>query len=463
MNQAPGNSFLGYLALLQRYALLILLTILLGIGIAAWTLQTVVEPVYQASTSLLVLEQRAGGISGLVSQLETELESLGPLRNLALQGMGNQSSTADLLSILRSRSLAEKVAVKLPLKQLPEVQRLLEAAPAGSEQRLLVEYLQKHSKILPPDSQDGTLRIRIRLPEPSLCAMAANAYVRELQVYVGSLINRDQARQLDYLEAQLAKLEGELGSAERELLRFQQRHQTVALDEEIKQLIGQLGELEASELNARAALQDARARSRELDQSANELDPGSPRARTDLDLELAGLQERQRTLNQARARYQSMLSGLPVQALSLARLQRQVTLKSQLYLLLQQQTQAARLDAARSVELFRVLDPAQAPLAPIYPVKGLWLAVAAVVSLALGVVMATLLDLLGRVTRLNRARTKNESPVPEPESGPETVPDPEPALPSLSVPPVSLPSVQPPPLSEPEPDPTFSAPGQPGK
>lgn len=391
MTEPPkDSSLIAYLRLLQRYGLLILLTGLLGVGLTAWALLNVIRPVYQSSTSLLVLEQH-GGLNGLVNQLESELESLGPLRQLALQG-GGQSPSEELISVLRSRTLAEKVARQLPLKVLPEVQRLLAKAPAGRESRLLVEYLQTHTKILPPDSQDGTLRVRVRFSQADLTAQAANTYVRELQTYIGGLVNREQSKQLNYLEGQLQKLERELAAAETGLLRFQQRHRSVQLDEEIRQLIRQISDLEAQELTAKASLQEAQARSQKLDQSASELSPDNPQTRSRLEMDVAGLKQRQETLTRAREKYQSMLTGLPLQALELARLERELNLKSKLYLLLQQQVQAGRLEAARSVELFRVLDPALPPLEPVQPVKGLWLAIAAVLSVGLGIVMACIID-----------------------------------------------------------------------
>ncbi len=412
-----SSPFISYLRMLQRYALLILLTTVMGVGLALWLLLNVVKPVYQSATSLIVVEQRSSGLSGMLTQIEDELESLGPLKNLALQG-NSRSSTSDLISILRSRSLTEKVAASLPLRMLPEVQLMLDKAKAGTEDRLLVEYLQKQTRILPPDSQDGTLRIRVRLSDPDLAARAANHYVNELKTYVGLLINKEQGKQLNYLDTQLHKLERELADSESSLLRFQQRNRTIALDEEVKQLITQIAELEADELSAQAALQDAQARERQLDQSALELSPEAPATRREIELNVAGLQERKQTLTRARQRYQRLLTGLPAQALELARLERQLNLKNRLYLLLQQQAQASRLEAARSVELFRVLDPAQAPLAPVYPVKGLWLAVSAVLSLALGILMASILDFLRSLRRPEQAQALDNTehvPAPSPE------------------------------------------------
>lgn len=404
VNNMPA--FVVYLKLLKRYALGLLMICSLALGFSAYVLFNWIEPVYQASTSLLILEQRGNGISGLVSQLESELESMGPLKGLALQGLNNKSVSQDLISILKSRSLAEKVNQQINLKSLKELQAGLKEAPPGQEQRIAVEYLQKHTKIVPPDSQDGTLRIRIRLSDPDLSADIANLYVKELTHYVNALLNRDQDKQLIYLESQLSKLKKELENAESALLGFQQAHQTLALDEEVKQLIVQIAELEAEEVTALAALQDARARQQQLDKSANELDPTSSQARTQVDLDVVGLQERQQTLKAARQRYQQMILRLPSSALALARLERQVKFKTQLYLLLQQQTQAAQLDAARKIELFRILDPALKPLKPIYPVKSIWLGVSALLSLFLGVLLILVYDFMHRLNTVPIQKTE---------------------------------------------------------
>lgn len=384
-----------YFRLLQRYGLLLLLTTLAGVGITAWLVWGVITPIYQASTSLLILEPRSNGLSSLVSRLESQLEMAGPLGSLNLPGM-TSSSEEDLISILRSRSLAEKVAAQVPLKQLKNVQKALAEAEPGQEQRLLVEYLQKQLKILPPDGQDGTLRVRVRLPEADLAARTANVYVAELQRFVGSLINREQDRQVAYLDRQTDQMAAQLKLGEEALLRFQQRNRTVALDAETKALIENLADLEADELGAQAALADAQARFRSLDDRAQELAPESTGIRNELERNVAGLSERQASLKRAQARYQQQLASLPRQGLELARLERQVTLSNRLYLLLNQQAQAARLDAAQSLELFRVLDPALPPLRPVRPAKGLWLAISAIISLGLGIAMAALHDALTR-------------------------------------------------------------------
>ncbi len=387
MNQRGHSDRFYYLRLLQHYAWLILSTCLLGLGLAIWMIFFVLTPVYQAQSSLLVLEAQQGGLSTLVSRLESQLDVIGPLRNLGLPGSSG-SSIDDLISILKSRSLAENVAQKTDLKSLPEVQRLLADAPDSYQDRILVQYLQAQTEVLPPDSRNHTLRIQTELSDSELSAELANQYVAALKAYVSTLIDKEQNRQLDYLNQQVKVLENELKTSEEGLLSFQKLHRTVSLDNEVEQLIKTLAGLEAQELTAQAALQEAHARRNSYDEHAIELAPESASTRNSLELEVAGLNERKAALKQAKVKYQRSLLGLPAQALSLARLQRQVSLKSQLYLLLQQQVQAARLDARREIELFRVLDPALPPLEPIKPVKGLWLAISGILSIGLGISMA---------------------------------------------------------------------------
>jgi len=388
----------SYLLLLQRYGLLILLSGLIGLSLATWLVFFVVRPSYQVQTSLLVLEQRPAGLSSLVSRFESSLELIDPLRGAGLGG-ASSSSLEDLVSILRSRSLAEQVQAQVKLQQLPEVQQLLADLPETLHQQVLVKYLRSRVTILPPDARQGTLRIRVELSEPVLATRIANLYVEALKDYSDKWLNREQSTQLRYLEQQLTEMETQLQQSEQDLLRFQKTHQTVALDGETQQLIKNLAALEAEEISAQAAWQAAQAQRQFLDQHAWELSPDSTQTRNKLELDLTGLQERRQALTLARKRYQASLSQLPERALELARVERQLSLRGQLYLLLQQQTQAARLEAARTVELFRVLDPAIVPYEPARPVKGLWLAISGMMSIALGIGMAAVHDYATRIQK----------------------------------------------------------------
>jgi len=358
----------------------------------------VFEPVFRTRTSVLVLQPQSSQLGGLVSRFESQLELAGPLK--ALGGMGSRgSSLEDLVAILRSRSLSEAVLEQVNLRVLSDVQMLLSDAPVGRESYLLVAYLQEQVKVLPPDARNSTLRIEVDLSDPILAAEIANAYVQALKTYLGDLVNQEQKQQLTYLETQLTQMENQLKESEQHLLDFQKIHKTVSLDDEVSQMIKNLADLEARELTAKASFQATQAQLRSLEHNSLELVPENLKTRNELELKEAEFRALQRSLAIARANYQQSLQRLPDQALALARLERQVRLKNQLYLLLQQQTQAAHLEAARTVDAFRVLDPAIPPLEPVKPLKGLWLIISGIISIALGVLMASVHDYLSRINK----------------------------------------------------------------
>ena len=386
-----------YFRLLQRYGLFVLLTGLMGIGLTLWLLLAVIQPTYRSSSSLLVTQQRGGGLSQIVSRLEKQFDLLGPLQNLSLSS-GRDSSLQDLVSILRSRSLSESVEAQSSLKQLPEVLEQLEDLPFQEHQAVRVEYLQEQVEILPPDRQDGTLRIQVELKDREAAAEIANLYVKTLRQFALKLIKREQSEQLNYLKKQSSAIKKRLQESEEALLGFQKENDTVALDAEVKERLKALATLEADELSAQAALESALAQQRSLSYSAD-LAPERSQIRNEVDLTVTGLQEKQASLYKARQRYEQSLKGLPDTALQLARLERNVTLNHQLYLLLEQQTQAAQLDAARQIKLFEVLDPAIPAREPVKPVKGLWLAISGIMSIGLGIVMVSIYDFALRLPK----------------------------------------------------------------
>lgn len=394
--------------ILRSYRWFLALGTLSGVLVTAGLLWFVVTPMYRAETSLLLLKNSPGGVSALLRQLEGSLDMLGSLQNLGIQA--NRSVQEDVLSLLKSRRLTQSVQAQLPLRALPEFQRELELSAQQEAQwseetrerfyqHQVTERLQELVRILPPDARHHTLRIQAELSDPELSAKLVNTYVSDLHRLMEEILNQEENEQLQYLKAQTATLQKELTAAENELLAFQQKHHTVVLEEEVKQRIKALAELEAQALSAEAAFKDAQARQQALQGSAAELSPESTLTRNSLELDIAGLQQRRRSLQQAQNAYTASLRTLPSQGLALARLQRQVSLKNQLFLLLKQQTQATELDQQRQFKAFRVLDAAETPFEPSRPVKPLWLAVSCVLSFFLCLV----LSLIHHNNRLQKA------------------------------------------------------------
>lgn len=381
---------LAYIPLLRRYVPLVVVMGALGAGFSGFLVFKVIPPTYQAMATLLVLPTSSGGaLGGALSQLETQLDAVGPLRSLV--NLPRSSSVNDLVSILRSRSLAEKVEAQVKLVALKPIQEL-QRLPLKPDEltRRRVAFLQQQVAIYAPDSRDSTLRVVVRLQDRQLPAEVANQYVRALEAYLRSLIQGDTRDQQQFIDQQLKEMDTQLQQAEEALLAFQKRYRTVSLSDEIKQYITYLAELEADELAARTALKENQARQQTLEGEVSELTPTFGDQLTQLEANRQALLKRQGELKTARLRYEKILATLPAQALELARLERRVTMRSRLYLVLSQQAQALRLEASRSAPLFKVLDRAIESDRPVAPVKRVVIGVSGMISMCIGIFLALL-------------------------------------------------------------------------
>jgi len=370
---------------LRRYSVFIVFTTLLGTALSWASVKYLVTPIYASQASLLILpSQSKGQLGPMLNQLESQLEMLGPLRSV-IGGQHFSSSLKDLISILNSRSLAEEVFARYPrLKVLPEAQKELKKHKKGNPKQVLLAWLLKQVNILSPDGKDGTLRIEVKLSDPQLAADVANTYVDKLEIFVRKLITQDSNEHQHYLEKQLKTMGTALQLAEEELLAYQRKHRLFSLDDEVTQLISQLAELEAEEVSARAALKETQAKLNRLENQSTELNPNWAEMANQLELNSAGLNERQKEIKRARGKYERLLAALPNQALGLARLERKITLQNQLYVLLSQQTQAAQLEAARKPPLFKILDSAIPADEPVFPVIPVVLVISGIISIGLG-------------------------------------------------------------------------------
>jgi len=91
-----------------------------------------------------------------------------------------------------------------------------------------------------------------------------------------------------------------------------------------------------------------------------------------------------------------MFSNDPGLQLELSRLQREVDIKSALYLTMTQQNELARIEAAKDIPVIQVLDRGSVPLVKSSPRRSLYLAASLMGSLAFSIFMAIWLNLFAR-------------------------------------------------------------------
>ena len=405
-----------------RYWYVILLVPLLAGVTTAVVSVRYIEPVYKASTIILVSAGNTSPMSALAGAL-------------GLPGVGGPQS--DLVPVLKSRRVAAKVVRRLRLDK--EYRVPTERAAVGILRGAMRFDLDR----------EGQLTITASAPRARLAADIADAYPTALSAYRRSEDTSAARRQVRYVENALVRTRGELERAEEALKRFQERHTLVAMEPEAAAVAQRRAQVETDLAGLQVSLQESRKRlaamlPRMRDRAATDGAPAPPggdvdRLRTklvelesdlltvlssykeehpqvvelrssiaalkrqlrrqvaksvsavdrellpeliDLRVTVIAGEARQAALRVEEARLASKVRALPETMLRYARLNREVRTKEGIHQMLMDQLYRARIAADQANPPIRPLDPAEAPDAPSSP------------NVKRNVVLATFLGLL---------------------------------------------------------------------
>lgn len=255
------------------------------------------------------------------------------------------------LQILKSRTAAEYVIRK---------NNLLEFYGEDSE----YEVIKKLKDDLELDlSKEGIITLSVRVSTgflplvfsdkdsvKVLAAKISNSFVEALDSINKEKISYRAKRSREYIEAQLKQTKVELDSAEINLMEFQQKNKTISLPEQLTTSIESAAKLKAEIVNTQIEI--------------GLLEPNSrPDNKT-----LLGLKKK---LSQLNAEYEKFdidsddylvaFSDVPELGMQLSKLLRNVKIKNEVYLLLQQQFYKEKIQENRDVPTIDVLDEAIPP------------------------------------------------------------------------------------------------------
>jgi tyrosine-protein kinase Etk/Wzc len=188
-------------------------------------------------------------------------------------------------------------------------------------------------------------------------------------MYVRQNVERRSAQaqeSLNFLQRQLPQLQQELNTAEDNLNRFRQEHESLDLTTETENLLGQMVDVEKrlSELQMQRA------------EMAQNFAPQHPSMQA-LDAQL-------RELKATRDRFEQRAKGLPETQQQVLRLQREVEVKTALYTALLNQAQELQVAKAGTIGNVRIVDQPLLPLKPVSPNKPLVMALILFLGLLLG-------------------------------------------------------------------------------
>ena len=326
------------------------------------------------ATVLAPKEGAAGGLlpgltasSGLLQQVVgLSLPSLTPNRDL-------------LISVLRSRTIADSVVAKFDLQQRYR-ERYREDA-INRLRRVTTVSLTK----------EGVIAVRVEDTDATGAAEMANYYVELLDRLVAQYSRGEAGRQRGFLTVQLASAKADLDTAEEELRRFQEKNRAIVLQEQTKGAIEAAARLKGEIIAGEVQLQALR-------NFATEANPEIVLLRRRIDEMKRQLGQMQYgdgsapTPNAGRRDFSVPFAKVPEVGLELARLTREVRIQETLVTLLTQQGEQARLVEAKDVPVVQVLDRAVPSERPIRPRVAVNIAVSVAGSLLLGVFLALFLD-----------------------------------------------------------------------
>ncbi len=177
-------------------------------------------------------------------------------------------------------------------------------------------------------------------------------------------------RSLEFLELQLPRLRASVEQAEEALNRYRLSRQSIDLDKESEALLNHAIDLEKQHLKAEM----------QRDQLKIRFQPGHP--------ELAVINRQIEVLRGEKDRIAADIKRLPATQQEFLRLQRDVTVNTDLYVSLLNNAQELRIAKAGTTGNVRVIDFAVAPDEPAKPKKKLVLSATLVFAIVLGVVAA---------------------------------------------------------------------------
>lgn len=361
MSMTRGNLSDVLYVVLKRRRFLVWNTVLVTATILI--ISFLLTPVYTASTSILPPQEKGEGLLGLGSLLQQF--------DVSRLGLTGATSTAQVfVAILKSRTVADSVVVRFDL-----VQRY-KAKNAARARRKLVQRTGVRL------ASTGVIQVSVKDPDPVAAAAMANAYVDLLDGLNRTLRTSEGRRMRIFVEERLAETRDSLRATEDKLLAFQKSHPGVALPPQVLTSTSA-----AAELLARRVMLGYQ-----------------------LELLEASLQPGAGPLLEKQAEVQALdrqLGTLPALSLEMGRRYRDFKVQEKVFELLTAQYESARLKEQKDIPTVDVLDRAVPPDRKSYPRRGLLTALAFVLSLVMGLLIAVVLEALERAKAAEDPRLRS--------------------------------------------------------
>lgn len=299
---------------------------------------------YIADATLLVSQ---GGGSGSIASFAAQLGAGAE----AMASAFSNDKMSDLMEILQSRTMAERVIDRLHLD------REIHGWKYRSD---LVKALEKMTFFDPTGPKASEITIEVKAPRAQLAADIANTYVSELKAMLDSMGYDSASRNRKFIESRLLLTKQALDDAEDSLAAFQAKNHIASLPDTVVSAVGSIGKLDSEKIST-----DVKLKSTEESLNAMKSKIGAlqadPNALTELEIKEQSLAAEATALAQAKEDLMRRFQALPPQEVEFAKLQRDVKVQSSVYMTLSSELQTAVIEESKESAAFIPLDKAEVP------------------------------------------------------------------------------------------------------
>ncbi|MCS7249841.1 MAG: Wzz/FepE/Etk N-terminal domain-containing protein [candidate division WOR-3 bacterium] len=284
-----------------------------------------------------------------IYSLSTILPSSSPTQRLMLRSWNISDA---LIAILRSRTIKEYVINNTKFLNFYKFKKIEDA----------LNFLNTITKI--SQTEEMVIKISVEAKDRNLACEMVNAYIAALDNFLKeSMMSRGKYLRI-FLENQLKKVEKELAEARDSLKNFQERYKLPELEEGLKSVLDAYAQLKSQLIIKETELEIAKDFSSPENPYYQDLIAEVKKFREKL-----GEIEKGGGLGGFGPGFGTPFKKLPAVASEYIKRYQEWKLKSEIYVLLQQQYQQAKLTEAKDTPTITILDYAKVPERPSFPKK----------------------------------------------------------------------------------------------
>ncbi|MBS4015549.1 MAG: hypothetical protein KGZ86_03835 [Candidatus Latescibacteria bacterium] len=359
------ETLLRYLNVIVKYRKLIFYNVLIFIVVAV--IISLILPQKFKSTAQILPPSEDTDVFGALSSAGLSIPKLSRLTRAG--NFFGGSTPSDLIAvILQSRTILERVVMDNDLIKVYKVKKGIEPAVKTLAQATSIKV-----------GEEGVLELTVKAEKPKLAADIANSYIYHIDKFLKES-NMSRGRNMRvFIEKRLETAEQELKQASDSLRVFQERNKLVALDEEIRAVIDIYAKLKSELLKREIEL----AISKDISTQDNPFVISTKREIDEFKRQLNQIEIGRQTKDGFGAGFAVAFQKLPSVGQEYARRLRDYKVQEEVFALLLQQFEQAKILEARDTPTITILDYGRVPERRSSPKRKLIVVFALVLSLVI--------------------------------------------------------------------------------